>query len=48
MPLDAFIAEAMKELASGGVELAVAGAKWLRSAGVNEQAGPEVFGRLNA
>jgi len=46
MPLADFIAEAMKELVSGGDELAVAGAKWLRSAGTNEQ-GPQVFARLN-
>jgi uncharacterized oxidoreductase len=47
MPLADFVAEAMKELAGGGDELAVAGAKFLRSAGVNEQSGPAVFARLN-
>ena len=46
MPLAEFIAEAMKELGTGGEELAVAGAKFLRSAGVNEQSGPAVFARL--
>jgi uncharacterized oxidoreductase len=47
MPLDAFIAEAMKELASDGEELAVAQAKHLRAAGVNDKDGPALFARLN-
>lgn len=46
MPLDAFIAAAMEDLASDREELAVAGAKFLYGAGVGEKAG-EVFGKLN-
>ena len=46
MPLEAFIAEAMKELASGGEELPVADAKYLHSAGTGEMA-KTVFERMN-
>jgi uncharacterized oxidoreductase len=38
MPLDAFIAEAMRELAGGEDELKVAGAKFLYAGGVGEKA----------
>ena len=46
MPLDAFIAEAMKELGSGADELAVADAKYLRAAGATD-ALATVFSRMN-
>jgi uncharacterized oxidoreductase len=46
MPLGAFIDAAMQDLASDREELAVAGAKFLYSAGVGEKAG-EVFGQMN-
>ena len=46
MPLDAFIAEAMKELAGDEEEVAVADAKALRAAGSNDRA-KAVFTRMN-
>jgi uncharacterized oxidoreductase len=46
MPLDAFVAEAMKELATGGEELPVADAKGLHAAGTGQLAGT-VFDRMN-
>lgn len=46
MPLDAFIAETMKELESGGEELAIAEAKRLHAAGTTEGA-KTVFQRMN-
>lgn len=46
MPLDAFIAAAMQDLASDREELAVAGAKFLYNAGVGEKAAV-VFGQMN-
>ena len=46
MALDAFIAEAMKELATDGEELAVAGAKMLRAAATGDMA-QTVFKRMN-
>lgn len=46
MPLDAFIQAAMADLASGGEELPVAGAKFLHGAGVSLNA-TEMFARIN-
>jgi uncharacterized oxidoreductase len=46
MPLAAFIDAAMEDLASDREELAVAGAKYLYSAGVGERVG-EVFAQMN-
>jgi uncharacterized oxidoreductase len=46
MPLDAFIAASMQDLASDREELAVAGAKFLYNAGVGEKAAV-VFGQMN-
>jgi len=46
MPLAAFIAAAMEELASDADELPVAGAKFLYNAGVGSQAAA-VFGQIN-
>jgi uncharacterized oxidoreductase len=46
MPLDQFIEAAMADLASGGEELPVAGAKFLYGAGVGTNAA-EMFARIN-
>ena len=46
MPLDAFLSAAMEDLASEREELAVAGAKFLYSAGVGQKAA-EVFSQMN-
>ncbi len=46
MPLADFIAAAMADLGTGGVELPVAGAKFLYNGGVSEKAA-EVFARIN-
>lgn len=46
MPLDQFIAAAMADLAGGGDELPVAGAKFLHGAGVSPNAA-EMFARIN-
>lgn len=46
MPLADFIAAAMADLGTGGVELPVAGARFLYNGGVSEKAA-EVFARIN-
>ena len=47
MPLDAFIEEAMKEFATGAVQLNVAGAKYLYGGGVSERF-QSTFEQINA
>jgi short-subunit dehydrogenase involved in D-alanine esterification of teichoic acids len=46
MPLDAFIAETMRELESGAEELAIADARRLAAAACSETA-RQVFARMN-
>ncbi len=46
MPLDAFVDEAMRQIAAGGAELPVADAKRLHAAGTSDAA-TAAFGRMN-